>query len=467
MRIVKNYSVAAFVLLAVGLFITSCQKTTTPDVTKTAAQYSSDVVSSWNDLFLVLERYAAGYRPGPAPRAMAYIGLANYEACISGMPNFNSQANNYAGLSIPAVESGKEYHWPTVVNASSAFLMRKFFPNASDDNFKQITTLENANNADFQKDVSSAEVFNRSVAYGQAVAAAVWAWENTDTWGHDAYLNPFKDPDNPNTIYDWHAHQHTPTEWQPVGPGPQNGMFPFWGKVRTFAISEADKLSKKPLPSSDATNSPLYAQALEVYSLTINPTYENQWIAEFWSDDLVNLTFSPGPRFLAIATEVYRDKKASLETAVYSNAKLGMAISDGVVACWNSKYVYNVERPVSYIKRLIDPNWKPNLNNPLLGQQGVTPAFPAYPSGHSTMAGAASEILSDIFGLDYSMTDSCHKNRPEFNGTPRYFNSFNDMADEDAWSRVPLGVHFRMDCVEGEALGKRCGHIVNSMSWKK
>jgi hypothetical protein len=211
----------------------------------------------------------------------------------------------------------------------------------------------------------------------------------------------------------------------------------------------------------------LYAQALEVYSRTVNPSYDDVWIAEFWSDDLVNLTFSPGPRFLAIASEVFRDKNSNLETALYTDAKLGMAISDGVVACWNSKYVYNYERPETYIRRVIDPNWKTILSNPLNSPTGLTPSFPAYPSGHSTMAGAAAEVLSDIFGISYAMTDRCHENRTEFDGRPRYYNSFYDMADEDAISRVPLGVHFRMDCEVGVNLGKRCARKVNDLPWKK
>jgi hypothetical protein len=53
----------------------------------------------------------------------------------------------------------------------------------------------------------------------------------------------------------------------------------------------------------------------------------------------------------------------------------------------------------------------------------------------------------------YGMTDYCHQGRAEFNGTPRTFGSFFEMAQENAWSRVPLGVHWRMDCEEGVRFG--------------
>src|SRR5262245_5915565 len=113
---VKNYSLIALAICALGLFVTSCHKNGQGEGTsgKLVADYDYKVVKSWNDLFLIVERYAAGYRPGPAPRALAYMGFSAYEACITGMPEYNSLANLYPGLSIPAVENGKDYHWPTV-----------------------------------------------------------------------------------------------------------------------------------------------------------------------------------------------------------------------------------------------------------------------------------------------------------------------------------------------------------------
>src|SRR5690606_16622060 len=144
-----------------------------------------------------------------------------------------------------------------------------------------------------------------------------------------------------------------------------------------------------------------------------------------------------------------------------------MAMNDAVVACWNSKFFYNIERPDSYIKRLIDPTYKPNLDNPLTGDSGITPPFPAYPSGHATMGAASAEALASVFGYNYSLTDNCHKDRTEFEGTPRTFGSLYEMALENAWSRVLLGVHFRMDADEGVRFGTAIGRKVNALPWRK
>ena len=172
-------------------------------------------------------------------------------------------------------------------------------------------------------------------------------------------------------------------------------------------------------------------------------------------------------------------EKSDLATCAELYAKLGMAMSDAGVSVWKSKYVYNVERPISYIRRVLAPkypeaaNWKPLLNNPFSGVQGLTPAFPAYPSGHSGFGGAGGRILSSLFEYNnehpgtYAFTDLCHRDRAEFIGTPRSFQSFKELADEDAYSRIPLGVHYRMDCEEGVRLGELAAQRVLELPWRK
>ncbi|MFZ4102996.1 MAG: vanadium-dependent haloperoxidase [Sphingobacterium thalpophilum] len=452
-------------MLSLTLLMTACQsdKDTTVDPT-TVKDYSAEAQLKWNQLYLQVERYAGGYRPGPAPRSLAYMGLAAYEACISGMPEYNSVKGLYQGLTIPEASKSKTYHWPTVVNASYAYLMKQFFPNAASDIQFKITSLESELNTKFSGDIDQTE-FDLSKAYGESVAAAVWEWSKTDTWGHDAYKDPFG-------TYDWQAaYNNTPGKWTATFPGPGKPMFPYWGKVRTFAILPQDKIALNPdtyAPYSETTTSAYYAQALEVYSRTIAPTFNDFWIAWFWSDDLLNLTFSPGPRWIAITNEVIAAENSNLETSLYAYVKVGMALNDAAVACWNSKYLYNVERPTTYITNIIDPNWKTLLNNPITGDENVTPSFPAYPSGHSTMGAAAAEVLDEVFGFDYALTDRCHEDRSDFPGsTPRSFNSFDAMALENAESRIALGVHYRMDCTEGVRLGHACGRRVNDIEFKK
>ncbi|HNM28060.1 MAG TPA: hypothetical protein PKL15_21605, partial [Saprospiraceae bacterium] len=137
-----NLFFPASAVLTVALLIGACSKEKSTGVINDVAKYDYTVEYQWNDLFLQIERFAAGYRPGPAPRALAYMGLSAYEATVSGMPDYQSLANLYSGLDIPQPLEGREYCWPEVVNASNAYLMRRFFPTASDDLFQRISTLE-------------------------------------------------------------------------------------------------------------------------------------------------------------------------------------------------------------------------------------------------------------------------------------------------------------------------------------
>jgi hypothetical protein len=65
------------------------------------------------------------------------------------------------------------------------------------------------------------------------------------------------------------------------------------------------------------------------------------------------------------------------------------------------------------------------------------------------------------------MTDHCHEGRTDFLGIPRSFRSFNEMADENAYSRLPLGVHFLMDALEGVRHGHEIGAKVNQLRIRK
>lgn len=143
-----------------------------------------------------------------------------------------------------------------------------------------------------------------------------------------------------------------------------------------------------------------------------------------------------------------------------------MAVCDAGIRAWGEKYRFNLLRPVDYIQNEMGHNTWNSIMCPDGAGQFFTPAFPTYPSGHGTFGGAAAEVLTAEFGTNFAMTDKCHKNRTEFNGTPRSFNSFYEMAQENAYSRLPIGVHFRMDSEAALDLGYKVGRRVNNLPWQ-
>jgi hypothetical protein len=458
-------------LLVFSLFIVSCkEEDDTISDTSLVSGYSAEAALEWNKLFLEIERYAAGYRPGPAPRALGHMGLAVYEACITGMPDYNSLESHFSGLNIPNVQAGATYHWPSVVHGVYSIMLPNFFTEEPPASVRsQWDALQNTLDQKYLAEAGQ-EVFTRSKTYGEAVGLAVWEWSTTDPYGHEAYKNPFANYTT-NESYDWAAHYDGPGDWEPTVPGPTSPMGPYFGKARAFALKDADKVALPPsnyfMEYSEDIHSEYYSQALQTYTKNAETDYVTEWVGEFWSDDLLNLTFSPGPRWVAIGNQVIEKEDVSLERAIEAYAKVGMALNDAAVGCWNSKFLYNVERPDTYIKKIIDPAYQCNLDNPLTGDVGFTPPFPAYPSGHSTMGAAGAEALASVFGYAFGMTDNCHLGRTEFEGIPRTFGSFYEMAVENAWSRVLLGVHWRMDSDEGVRFGTVIGRKVNALPWKK
>ncbi len=89
-----------------------------------------------------------------------------------------------------------------------------------------------------------------------------------------------------------------------------------WGGARTFALSQADKLCKPPLPYSVFRLRTCIPRRLKCTRKIPRPFPTKTNGGEFWSDDLVNLTFSPGPRWMAIGDQVLAAENSTLETAV-------------------------------------------------------------------------------------------------------------------------------------------------------
>ncbi len=112
-------------------------------------------------------------------------------------------------------------------------------------------------------------------------------------------------------------------------------------------------------------------------------TDEQRAIARFWSDDPM-LSPTPPGHWISIAMQILDKQQAPIETRVDVLARLGVALADAFIGCWNAKFEYNLVRPVTYIRKTMDPKWEPLL---------ITPPFPEYPSGHSTQSGAAAAVL--------------------------------------------------------------------------
>ncbi|MCC6459564.1 MAG: vanadium-dependent haloperoxidase [Saprospiraceae bacterium] len=401
------------------------------------------LVFEWNKLLLELERHTPGYRGPVAARSYAYIGIAAWQAALPGLEGCNSLERQFPEMTnFPKAPAA--FFMPASLNVAYAEILRQFFPTAPAHLQEKILALE-AGQADALRRQTEPDIFRQSVSYGKRVAFEVWRWSMSDTLGHDGFLYNF------DRLYVPPACAGC---WQPGGEHPMPALLPFWGGVRKFVATSNAIAVKAPVSFDETPGTSFYAEGMAVYTMSQPLSKENQWIAEFWSDDVPGLTQSPAGRWISIATQAMEQAGLPLPEVLETYLKLGFSLSDALVVCWEAKYRYALQRPDSYIRAVIDPNWKPLHDSP---------NFPTYPSGHSALGMAAAEVLTARLGANFSLTDRTHEGRKEFAGQPRSFTSFEQMALENAFSRMALGVHFPMDCEEGIRIGRLVARAVNTL----
>lgn len=455
------FNKSIFALLMTVLVFSSCQKEESfYSELPNADQYNNKIATTWNEVFLEVERFTSGYKPPVSARNYGYISLIAYESIVhANGKGYKSLSNYYDGLSLDKPVSDQVYNWEVALNSAYERAFELYFSTAPSE--QQFKILEVAGNlrSGLQAETEF-EVYQRSSKYGEYIAEEIYAWSGTDSWGHQAYLTNIDPQYIPPTDVSF---------WKPTYPDYTRALLPHWGKVRTF--SDTDDLTIPPPPEfSTEANSQLYQEALFTRDLVdrirAGEEAEELWIAQFWSDDCPILTFSPSGRWVSITNQIVRKESLDLTETVATYAKVGMALSDAGIKCWGGKYDYNLLRPIDYIREFMgDTEW-----NTVMCPDGsggfYTPNFPTYPSGHATFGGAAAHVLTGIFGDSYRFTDRSHEGRTEFLGEPRTFNSLSEMAEENAYSRMPIGVHFASDSEAGINLGRSVGVRVNRLPWK-
>jgi hypothetical protein len=433
--------------LIMAISIVSCSSGDDVSVIEpeTAATYDAEVVVEWYDLIATLTTETVGYTPPVAARAFGYTGVALYEAVQYGMPDKVSLSGKITDYD-PIISNinDKDIYWPLVANATMAEMTKYFYNNATPERYQAILELEARFNDEARVTIS-AQAFENSIALSRHVTNQVITYSLNDG-GHNAQFRNFPLDYNPPT---------GPEFWVPTAPNFLPALQPYWGSNRPFLETNIENTQPvaPPVYSTDP-NSTFYERAMEVYNTVNNITSEEIIIAEFWSDDPVTTATPPG-HSISILNQLLSSNDANLAESAEAFAKLGIAISDAFVSCWKTKYETNYLRPITYIRNNIDANWDTILE---------TPPFPEYTSGHSVQSGALAELMTDLYGDDYNFTDSTHEDRTDIDGTPRSYNSFYEMANEAALSRLYGGIHYDEAIFLGLEQGYAIGRNVNALN---
>jgi PAP2 superfamily len=238
-----------------------------------------------------------------------------------------------------------------------------------------------------------------------------------------------------------------PGHWLPTNTQglQQYPLLPEWGKNRPFAMPAATTCTLPPPPDySEDKGSEFFKQAQEVFDIRKNLTPEQKTIARFWSDDPM-LSSTPPGHWVAIGLAIFERDHVDIEKCVEVLARLGVAVADAFIGCWQVKYEVDLLRPLTYIRKLIDPKWDALL---------ITPPFPEYPSGHSVQSGAAAAVLTSAFGEKFAFEDASHE---EDGLGRRSFPDFWSAAREAAMSRLYGGIHFHAAVERGLDQGRCIG----------
>lgn len=414
---------------------------------KQAKTYSSEVVTKWMDLQLRVIRTTPGMPPPTNSRFFAYSGVALYESVVPGMPEYQSLSGQLTGLTA-MVETlpGHAYHWAASANTALALMTRQFFPATSPANKASIDSLENALNDVYKTEVDAA-TFDRSTAFGNAVAQSVFDWSKSDGANHanDPYTLPVG-----------------PGLWAPTYPNFPAASTPYWGRDRLFYAGSLQN-TEPALPPAYSTNpsSAYYQSMQEVYDVSQNLTARQREIALYYRDAP---GYVSGGHYFSILYQVLKTEQPSLDFCAEAYAKSGIAVADALIGCFQWKYrgenggaVTNTERPITFIRNVMGKDWNTVF--------GTTPPHPDFPSGHSSTAGAAEVVFTHLFGENYHFTNHTYDylNMPQ-----QSYTSFSDMADQIGKSRVYAGIHTRYACDAARIQGQKIAmNILAKLRFKK
>lgn len=383
------------------------------------------------------------FSPPQSSRVYSYASIAAYEAVRQGDTTWRSLAGQVRNMpSVPAPDRTREYSWSLA--GVRAFLSVSHQLTFSRERMDSVRT---AMSERYKADLP-ADVYERSVAYGDSVAKHVLAWAGTDKFKESRGLPKFSVTKEVG-------------RWRPTPPAYMDAVEPGWSTLIPFAMDSSSQFRPAPaIPFDTTAKSAFYAQVAEVYEKGKTLSDEEREIASFWDCNPYTMNvqghtmfatkkISPGGHWMGIAGQASRQAKASLVQTADAYARTAMALADGFIAAWEEKYHSAVIRPETVINNYVDEKWVPLLQ---------TPPFPEYPSGHSVISTAAAEVLTSIYGANFAFADSVEVPY----GLPvRSFTSFEAAANEAAISRLYGGIHYRQAIEEGQVQGRNVGrHLV-------
>ena len=428
-----------------------------------------DVLRHWNDIAIDASGLdhtpvAAGETrifgeqlgPGRASRAMAIVHIAIFDA-VNAIAGRYQPYTSLAPVSVPT-------SMQAAIAQAAHDTLTAVFPSQRA-SFDDLLATE-------LRVIPNGEEKISAITLGQAAAAAILARRATDGADHA----------EPRVGVDFITSED-PGEWRqdPISLAPL-ALGAHWGGVRPFVLRSGDQFRT---PKPPALNSSAFVDAVnETMRLggdgSVTPTQrttDETFVGTFWAYDGTPSLCAPPRLYNQIAVQIAEQMKSDVIELSRLLALVNVAMADAGIAGWESKYYYQVGRPVTVIREAAagsqtsgDPAFTPlgapasNLNGP-----NFTPPFPAYPSGHAAFGGALFQTLRNFYRTDaiaFTFVSDEYNGITEDNTGavrplhPRTFSSVSEAEEENGQSRIFLGIHWAFDKTEGIAQGRRVADYV-------
>ena len=282
-------------------------------------------------------------------------------------------------------------------------------------------------------------------------------------------------------------------QWQvdPENPGNPVALGASWGAVKPFALVNGAQFRAKPFPAiGTAKYRQIYNDVKAIGASQDTPgstgTARTHFIGNYWGYEGTPQLGVPPRLYAQIAVELAEraDIDRSIELARYF-ALVHISMADAGIAVWDTKYYYNVGRPVTAI-RVEDgdpltqtvPGWKPygisRVNLATYNRQ--TPPFPAYSSGHAAFGSSMFEAARGFMPNNTSFTFVSE----EYDGegvdpvdgstrplVPVRYRNLEVASVENARSRVFNGSHWQPDSDLGKLQGEQVARFARANLFRR
>jgi hypothetical protein len=385
----------------------------------------ADEVLDWNASLLRSVR-AANVPGALQARILAIVHASIFDAV-------NGIERRFTPLHVDAAAPPGASRRAAVVQAAYTALVTLFPMQAAalnDDLQKSLTAIAADAAVENSQSIESGRI------WGEQVANEILAWRSGDG------LEPPGPP---------YLGSLATGKWRPTPPGFLPGLAPTMAHTLPFVIPSPSSFRPQgppPLSSPEYTASVNEVKAVGELT-SAGRTADQTESARFWAG-----TAALFWNRAAVSAALQRHTTLSENARLF--ALLNVAMADAQIACWDSKYYFELWRPITAIRlastdgndtTVEQADWTPLI---------VTPPYPEYYSGHQSASGVSQAILTAYFGNELPVEGFSEG----FPGVVRRWPNFRAAADEALLARIWAGIHFRFAMVDTREVAEQVAAYV-------